>query len=161
MKKGGLRFMDAANENSIKEKLGLLLHENCTRDEARKLKSMILDSNVTKDEFIAMQNRISLIRKTCYGSYPVDNKFCPKCGAPLYPEIDLNLDYIYVCGDCKSHFHENEVKTELPMKEFRFRYAMETIIKAKSLRDAEEVFENLNLKDCDTEFVELENIERL
>lgn len=150
-------------------KIGTILMRYFSINETDKLEEMIFDDEVSSDDVEKMLNRFKLIYDTCDGECPVIDKYCPKCGAPLYAETDLDIDYPYVCHECDENFYEFEScansdkekanpnsESEKPKRKYRIRYAMEMFVDAESEEDAAETFEVADLKDAD--FVEVEDI---
>ena len=150
------------------KKLRALLNTHYALHETEKLMEYIFDDEKDEGDIKILLKRIADLAETDEGEIPVAGYFCPKCGAPLYPETDLDIDYRFVCHRCDENFYEfeshkinapaevEENEPETPKQTYRIRYAMEIFVDADSPEDAEQAFECANIKEGD--FVEVEDI---
>lgn len=129
----------------------------------------VSDDESTKEDIQFFLKRLELLAETDNGSKPVKDKYCPHCGAPLYAETDLDIDYPYVCHVCDENFYTfetnskpnpqelGEVETDDndSKKTFRIRYAMERFVDADSIEDADRIFSES--EPCG-DFIEIEDI---
>ena len=150
------------------EKLRAVLITHYALHETDKLMEYIFDDEKDEGDIKILLKRFADLFATDEGEIPVAGYFCPKCGAPLYPETDLDIDYRFVCHRCDENFYEfeshkintpaevEEDKPETPKQTYRIRYAMEIFVDADSPEDAEQAFEDADIKEGD--FVEVEDI---
>ena len=150
------------------KKIRAVLDTHYALHETDKLMEYIFDDEKDEGDIKILLKRFADLAATNDGEIPVAGYFCPKCGAPLYPETDLDIDYRFVCHRCDENFYEfeshkinaptevEEDETETPKQKYRIRYAMEMFVDADSPEDAEQAFEFANIKEG--EFVEVEDI---
>lgn len=150
------------------EKLRAVLITHYALHETDKLMEYIFDDEKDEGDIKILLKRFADLFATDEGEIPVAGYFCPKCGAPLYPETDLDIDYRFVCHRCDENFYEfeshkinapaevEEDEPETPKQTYRIRYAMEIFVDADSPEDAEQAFEDADIKEGD--FVEVEDI---
>ena len=148
------------------EKLRAILNTHYALHETEKLMEYIFDDERNEGDIKILLKRFADLAATDNGELPVAGHFCPKCGAPLYPETDLDIDYRFVCHRCDENFYEfeswktnapvEEDEPEKPKQKYRIRYAMEMFVDADSPEDAEQIFEDADIKEGD--FVEVEDI---
>lgn len=147
-------------------KLRAVLNTHYALHETEKLMEYIFDDERDEGDVKILLKRFADLDATDEGEIPVAGYFCPKCGAPLYPETDLDIDYRFVCHRCDENFYEfeshkvvapvEEDEPEKPKQKYRIRYAMEMFVDANSAEDAEQTFEYADIKEGD--FVEVEDI---
>lgn len=150
----------------VEKKLRAILDPPCALHEKEKLIEYIFDDERNVGDIEILLKRFADLYATDEGKIPVAGYFCPKCGAPLYPETDLDIDYRFVCHRCDENFYEFEAhkvvapveedEPEKPKQKYRIRYAMEMFVDANSAEDAEQTFEYADIKEGD--FVEVEDI---
>lgn len=148
------------------KKIRAVLDTHYALHETDKLLEYIFDDERNEGDIKILLKRFADLAATNDGEIPVAGYFCPKCGAPLYPETDLDIDYRFVCHRCDENFYEfeshkvnapvEENKPEKPKQTYRIRYAMEIFVAADSAEDAEQAFECADIKKGD--FVEVEDI---
>ena len=150
------------------KKIRALLNTHYALHETEKFMEYIFDDEKDEGDIKILLKRIEDLAATDEGEIPVAGYFCPKCGAPLYPETDLDIDYRFVCHRCDENFYEfeshkinapaevEEDEPETPKQTYRIRYAMEISVDAVSPEDAEQAFEDADIKEGD--FVEVEDI---
>ena len=150
------------------KKIRAVLDTHYALHETDKLMEYIFDDERNEGDIKILLKRFADLAATNDGEIPVAGYFCPKCGAPLYPETDLDIDYRFVCHRCDENFYEfeshkinapaevgeDEPKTQ--KQTYRIRYAMEIFVDADSPEDAEQAFEDAGIKEGD--FVEVEDI---
>lgn len=150
------------------KKIRAVLDTHYALHETDKLMEYIFDDERNEGDIKILLKRFADLAATNDGEIPVAGYFCPKCGAPLYPETDLDIDYRFVCHRCDENFYEfeshkinapaevEEDEPKTPKQTYRIRYAMEIFVDADSPEDAEQAFEYADINEGN--FVEVEDI---
>lgn len=162
-------LIDMGMENDASDKTKEIMDAFQSRDTVEKFLACISDEENSKEDIKLFLKRLELIAETDNGHKPVKGRYCPHCGAPLYAETDLDIDYPYVCHVCDENFYtfetdskpnpqvseEVETNDNDGKKTFRIRYAMEKFVNADSIEDADRIFSES--EPCG-DFIEIEDI---